>query len=113
MESFIKSFVIALAIGSFIAGCGGGVEDGPVSGPAPPTLDEANKVGSTAELKTRLEAVAASGQGGSGLAGIQSAIDELQDASLKGTLSKDYAQLEKASDPAKIKALAKKMADKL
>jgi hypothetical protein len=67
------------------------------------------------QLKQKLSAVAESGAGGSGLAGIQDAIAGLEssDKALADQLMKDYAQLQSLQEPAQIKAVAKRMVDKL
>lgn len=105
-------FVFAIGINSF--GCGG-PSSGPVAGPPPATLDQAMKPKSTDELKTRLNEIAASGQGGSGVAGIRPALDDLKTSNpvLAAELISDCVKLEVATKPEEVKSIAKRMADKL
>ncbi|MDA1163692.1 MAG: hypothetical protein O3B13_11375 [Planctomycetota bacterium] len=98
-----------------LPGCSSEVPGGAVSGEAPVSNEEADKPTSNAALKARLTEIAESGQGGSALSGVQSALDDLKasDAPLAESLTTDYAALSQESDPVKIKSIAKRMADKL
>lgn len=96
---------------SIIVGCGG--DDG-ASTEASLSVEEQAAVASQAELKSLLQSVAASGEGGSALAGVGSSIEglSLNDAD-KQKLLKDYEELNAATDPDKIKTIATRMASKL
>lgn len=88
---------IALCLSLFAIGCGGGAVSTPVEPPPPPPA------------KAMLEAVAQTGELGSGAETIREALTT-QGAS---DLLKDLDELEKLSNPAQIKAKAKAMAEKL
>ncbi len=114
MQLSEPKWILAFAIGVISFGCGG-PSSGPVEGPLPPTLEQAMKPKSTDELKTRLNEIASSGQGGSGVAGIRPALEDLKASNpgLATELISDCAKLEVATKPEEIKSIAKKMADKL
>ncbi len=101
-----------LSVGLLVAvlGCGG-------TGTPPdiPSTEEALKVSGKDQLKQRLEGIAASGAGGSGLAGLSDAIKGLQgsDAALADQLLKDLSVLENMQNPEQIKAQASKMVAKI
>lgn len=86
-----------------LAGCGPKVESEPVQATPPPAA------------KALLTDVANSGELGSGAANIRQSLEELKktDAAKADPLLQELDELEKMSDPAKIKAKAKAMADKL
>lgn len=94
-------------------GCGGGPE------PVVKTTEDAVKektATSTADLKKRLEEVAASGISGSGLMGLNESIDKVvrpTDAKLADALATDFNLLTQTTDPAEIKTIATRMASKL
>lgn len=93
-----------------LSGCGG-------TGTPPelPSTEKAMQVSGKDQLKQRLESVAQSGAGGSGLAGIGEAIQALKatDASLAEQLQKDFSALEQAQSADQIKAIAGRMAGKI
>lgn len=93
-----------------LTGCGG-------TGTPPdlPNTEKALQVSGKDQLKQRLESVAQTGAGGSGLAGIREAIDAIKasDASLAEQLLKDMDALDKAQTPDQIKAIAGRMAVKI
>lgn len=93
-----------------LAGCGG-------TGTPPelPSTEKALQVSGKDQLKQRLESVAQTGAGGSGLAGIREAIEAMKatDASLAEELLKDMESLDKAQTPDQIKAVAGRMAVKI
>ncbi|HCS50382.1 hypothetical protein [Rubinisphaera sp.] len=108
-----STFLLALIVcTSFSIGCG-------PSGPTPDlqgkTAEELNIADSKAELKTRLQEIADSGEAGSALAGLKESIESLK--STEGALAEEllslYNQLESAKDASKIKSLASSMAAKL
>ncbi len=71
---------------------------------------------SNAELKKRLEDVAATGTSGSGLMGIKESIDQAvrpTNAKLADDLTNDFNVLSQVSDPVEIKTIATRMASKL
>ncbi|NQV27642.1 MAG: hypothetical protein HQ518_25105 [Rhodopirellula sp.] len=77
-------------------------------------MEELAAVQSQAELKSLLESIAASGEGGSALAGVSTSIETLSiDDAKKQTLLKDFQQLNATSDPAKVKQIAGRMASQL
>lgn len=97
---------------SVLSGCGGGDD---AAGTEPTlSVEEQAAVNSQAELKSLLQSVANSGEGGSALAGVGSSIESLSisDAD-KQKLLKDYEELNSATDPEKVKSIATKMASKL
>lgn len=109
-STVLSSLFLSGAAASFaLSGCGGG------GMPPGPTTQEVLKVSGKADLKKRLESVAESGAGGSGLAGISDSINELKatDSALAEALMKDYHALEQATQPNQIKPIAKRMAEKL
>jgi hypothetical protein len=59
-----------------------------------------------AEMKQRLEQIAASGVAGSGVGGLREGLQKLGDPALLN----DLDQLEQTSDPEQVKAIAQKMA---
>ena len=106
MKLLLKSRAVLLGIlvGSVgISGCGNAVAPEAVTPPPPPAA------------KALLSDVANSGELGSGASTIRDALATLQatDAAKADPLLKEMDELETLSDPAKIKAKAKAMADKL
>lgn len=89
-----------------IAGCGSGGAPAGTSSPEPTVTSEA-------ELKTRLQYIADSGQAGSGLAGLPEAIGKVSDSAKRDALMAEYAKLEKAGSPTAIKKIAADMLAKL
>jgi hypothetical protein len=84
-----------------VIGCGPSSKGTPA--PSQPTI------GSNQDLKQRLEYIAQSGVTGSALGGLQDAVKKAG----KPELEKDLGELEKAQSPDAVKAIAKRMADKL
>ena len=103
--TFSKNFLIGLALVS-LAGCGGGTANIPEEAVTPPAAPAA---------KAMLTDVANSGELGSGASMIREALEAMKatDAAKVEPLLKEMTELEGMSDPAKIKAKAKAMADKL
>lgn len=94
-----------------LAGCG---DSDSQSAEPSASVEELAAVESQAELKSLLQSVADSGEGGSALAGVGSSIESLPlDDARKQTLLKDFEQLNSETDPAKIKAIATRMASSL
>jgi hypothetical protein len=97
--------VAALLCGMMLCGCGGGanIPEESVT-PPPPT-----------PAKQMLTDIANSGEVGSGASMIRDALESMKatDAPKAEELLKDLTELEGLGDPAKIKAKAKAMADKL
>lgn len=98
------TFAVCLCA-AVLMGCGGGGIPAPVSVTPPPPP----------AVKALLEDVARTGELGSGAEGVRTALTELKASNgpVAEELLKELDQLEKLSDPAKIKAKAKAMADKL
>ena len=92
-------------------GCGNPHGDAPPSGPNV-DLNEQAKVDSPAEIKKMLEAIAESGEGGSGLVGLRPSIEGLSSPN-KEELLADLDKLEAATDPEEVKKIATRMAGKL
>lgn len=101
---YLKGLALLASLGSplvLAVGCGGGA-------PAPaPVVDPALK--DKAELKSRLDGIAQTGNAGSALAGMRQEIEKIGDKSLTA----DLDQLEKAQNPEIVKQIAKRMSDKL
>ena len=97
---------------SSVSGCGGGGENVEIKNE---DLNAKRQTTDKAELKNRLSQMAASGAAGSALAGLKPSIEGLRssNASLADDLLKDLKQLEQATDPESIKAIAARMAAKL
>lgn len=93
---------LAVVLATSMAGC-----DGSSSKPVPSNPQPV--INSNEELKQRLNYMAESGVTGSALGGLQEGIKKLG----KEDLDKDLAELEKAHDPATVKQIAKRMAEKL
>ena len=109
MRAFWSLFVVSSCLWSI--GCG--TADS-VSSNVDPAAQKT--VSSNAELKKRLEDVAASGTGGSGLMGIKESIDQAvrpANGKLADDLTNEFNLLSQASDPAEIKTIATRMAGKL
>ena len=73
-------------------------------------------VSSNADLKKRLQDVAASGTSGSGLMGIKESIEQAvrsSNSKLADDLIKDFNLLSQTTDAAEIKTIATRMAEKL
>ena len=94
----------------FIVGC-----DGQSKSTAEPDQDDPEqlKLDSNAELKKALQNVAATGEGGSELAGVREGIEALTDEKLKADLLADLEKLESTESPDAVKPLAAAMAEKL
>ena len=90
-----------------VVGCGDGPAPVPVQPPAAPAGVEA--------AKSVLQGIADSGEVGSGIEGLRTALEELQQSdSAKATaLLSDLTALEAASSPDQAKAKAKEMLGKL
>jgi Arc/MetJ-type ribon-helix-helix transcriptional regulator len=101
MREFRKTAGIAV-VALALVGCGG-VKSVPVSPPPP------------SPVKTMLEDVAKTGELGSGAEAIRTGLTEMKssNAAVADELLKELDQLEKLQDPAKLKAKAKAMADKI
>ncbi len=101
MRQFLSVSLLTITVS--MLGCGGGLKTEVVTPPPPPAA------------KSLLEAVASSGELGSGAASIREALEKLKttDAAKAETLLKDLDELEKTNAPAKIKEKAKAMAEKL
>lgn len=104
VSKILALFVFLCTLG--LNGCGGGAETPSID------ADQANETTSTDELKSRLMEVAESGVAGSVLAGMRDSI-EASGAANKQELLDLLTQLESEGNPAKVKSLAKQMADKL
>jgi hypothetical protein len=106
----LRSLWLLVISAMVLTGCGG-----TGSPPDLPSTEKALQVSGKDQLKQRLESVAQSGAGGSGLAGISDAIQALKatDASLAEQLLKDLDALEKAQSADQIKAIAGRMAVKI
>jgi len=94
-----------------VSGCSG--PSAPQGSAAAPKTDA--PVSSNDDLKKMLEQIATTGEAGSAAAGLAPSIEKIKkDDPAKGAvLEKELAQLQGTSDPAKIKEIAKKMADSL
>lgn len=106
MRTNLHKFLLASCFGltlALLAGCGNDVESVPVEAPPPPAA------------KALLTDVANSGELGSGASLIRDSLEQLKttDPAKAEPLLKELDELEGMSDPAKIKAKAKSMADKL
>jgi hypothetical protein len=107
-----SAFAAGLGLAVACCGCGGGEP----ADPAPVDVEAASKADSTSELKARLNEIATTGSGGSATAGLRPSIEELVksgDPQKGNELLSDLALLEASQDPEEIKAIAKRMADKL
>lgn len=102
---WIPLALVAVAV-SLNAGCGQGSSS--AGKPSPPP-----DVSSTEELKSRLKNISESGNAGSALAGMNTAIEAVPDAAKKTALQQDYRKLEQATSPGAIKQIAKGMLNKL
>ena len=91
-----------LVLGLALVGCNGG-GSAASSGSGTPV-----EVKSSEQLKARLTQIAASGSGGSGLAGMKDLIQKTD-----SSLLPDYEALEKAQKPDQVKAAANKLLAKL
>jgi len=102
MRYGIKLAILASLASSvgFVVGCGGA--PAPVAAIDPSVKDKA-------ELKSRLDGIAETGNAGSALAGMRQEIEKVGDKSLAA----DMDQLEKAQNPDAVKQIAKRMSDKL
>lgn len=111
MRGFFRLVVVAMSISAF--GCGGGGSSAPQT---PVDSAKERQVNSTADLKKRLEEMAASGSGGSAVLGLKESIDQSvrsSNANLADELMKDVELLQNTTDPAEIKTIATRMAGKL
>jgi hypothetical protein len=95
--------VAALLCGMALCGCGGSIPEEAVT-PPPPT-----------PAKQMLNDIANSGEVGSGASLIRDALEAMKatDAPKAEELLTELTELEGMTDPAKVKAKAKSMADKL
>ena len=93
------------------SGCGGGSSSGPVTA----KTSESPVISGKDQVKERLQAVAASGSGGSALGGVRQALEELKktDAALADQLLQDLSALEQTDDVETLKKLATDMIAKL
>lgn len=94
-----------------LVGCG-------QSMPAPSTKNPVDEkiVGAKEDLKKMLQSIADSGVGGSAMMGVKESIDKAvrpSDAKLADDLTKDFGELSKTQNAAKIKEIATRMAGKL
>jgi hypothetical protein len=98
--SAVALFALACSLALF--GCG---DAGVIEEPMPPAMI----------AKTLLLQISEAGESGSGTMLIRENLEKLKatDAAKADQLIKELDQLEKTSNPAQVKALAKKMADKL
>lgn len=103
MMQLLRGWCLVGILALLAVGC-----SGPSTPPSPPAPDQP-VLSSNAELKQRLEYIATSGVGGSALGGLREAVEKVGDASLV----KDLGELEQAQDPERLKAIAKRMVDKL
>lgn len=103
MLQLLRGWCLIGLLGLFVVGC-----SRPSTPPQPPSQAQP-VVGSNDELKQRLEYIATSGAGGSALGGLREAVEKAGDASLV----KDLGDLEKTQDPEQLKAIAKRMLEKL
>jgi hypothetical protein len=99
----IRSVGLICLLSFLLVGCTGPSTPPSPTPPSQPTV-ESNEV-----LKQRLNGMAESGTAGSALGGMREAIQKLG----KEDLLKDLDELEKAQDPAAVKAIAKRMLEKL
>lgn len=112
MKSWLATSLVVFCI--FTSGCGGGASQPPAKSTEDQLKEKTSA--STADLKKRLEDVAASGSGGSGLLGIKESIEQTvrpTNAALATELLTDYGLLSQTSDPATIKTIATQMAGKI
>jgi hypothetical protein len=113
MNPTLQKSVLVLGLVSILsaAGCGGGTS------PAEPSRssDAAQALSGKDQLRERLTMIAESGSGGSAVSGMRAGLDQLKttEAALAADLLKDVDALEKLQDAERIKALAKKMIEKL
>lgn len=106
----VTCWLALLTVSLPLTGCGPGevkIED--------KSSNEARAVSGKDQLKTRLTEIATSGIGGSAVSGMQDGLMELKktDEALASQLLKDLEVLQTLQEPAEIKALAGKMADKI
>ena len=110
MRRLSQLLVVVVCISAF--GCG----EPTVAPTAPVDSGKERAVSSTADLKKRLEEMAASGSGGSAVLGLKESIDQAlrtSNAKLADELMKDVELLQHAQDPAEVKTIATRMAGKL
>lgn len=103
--------LILVCVSVWAIGCSAGA---PVTESVDPVKE--NTAASSADLRKRLEDVAASGTSGSGLVGIKESIDQAvrpSSSKLADELVKEFNLLSQTSDPAQIKTIATRMANKL
>jgi hypothetical protein len=104
----LRLIAVLLAASVLVVGCSGGTGPGPQK-VTPPQVQPADAI------RSALQSVAQSGQLGSEGLTIQENIEKLRatDSAKAEALAKDYQELEKLSDPAKVKAKAEEMLGKL
>lgn len=103
MNRLVGGLILAAAM------CGCGESSGPVTPPAP---DQPAAATDTADLKNRLEQVAASGMAGSGIASIRGGVESLGKPELT-KLVDELQAADSAGDASKVKSIAKQLAGKL
>jgi hypothetical protein len=82
--------------------------------PSPTNAVSQDVTESVPALKKRLGEIAASGDGGSALMGIQESIEKnVTDPALKSSLLNEARQLNASTNPNTIKTIAKRMVEKL
>ena len=106
------SAVASIAITLSVIGCTGGGKS--------PTLpskssEAAQALSGKEQIKERLKMISETGSGGSAVSGMRAGLDQMKatEAELAADLLKDVEKLEKLQDPAKVKALAFQMLNKI
>lgn len=109
-----KMVCLTLLLGGSVLICGSGC-GGSSSGPVTAKTSESPVISGKDQVKERLQAVAASGSGGSALGGVRQALEELKktDAALADQLLQDLSALEQTDDAETLKKLATDMIAKL
>lgn len=102
----VRCLGVALVAATLVLPVGCAPSGGSTNQPA----DAPPRIGSTDELRRRLEYIVESGVTGSGLAGIPEIIATLPQ---KESLEADYRKLEAATSAGQIKSVAKGMLEKL
>ncbi len=100
--------IILALVALLLGGCGGS------SGPGPQRVQPA-QVQPADAIRSALESIARTGEVGSEGLTIQENIERLRasDPAKADALSKDYEELQRASDPGKVKSVAAQMLQKL